>query len=315
MISMRTWLAGQDWKEVYDCESPSEKAETLQSMLFQSYQNFFPEKTLRIISDDQPWMNQKLKKRDRKRKREYNKHRKSENWKRLDKSFKTNVKLVKSNFYKRMMGDLMTKNTSKWYTTLKRMTAHDQQKNEKVIIPDMNHLSDKEQAESLANHFSKIPNEYEQLRKEDITILTILERDIPQFSEVQVWEKFIQLKTNKSIVKGDIPVKIYKEFAAHITEPLTHIYNSSLMKGEYPAIYKFETSTPVPKKYPVEKMDQMRNITGLLTPDKVFEKLISEIIISDMKEKADLSGNQKENSIKNYLIKMIHRIHTALDRN
>ena len=40
----------------------------------------------------------------------------------------------------------------------------------------------------------------------------------------------------------------------------------------------------------------MRNISGLLTADKIFEKLISEIKISDMNETLDTShfGNKKE---------------------
>ena len=50
------------------------------------------------------------------------------------------------------------------------MTAHDQPKNEKVIIPDIGHLSDIEQANKLADYFSEIPNEYEQLKKEDINM-------------------------------------------------------------------------------------------------------------------------------------------------
>ena len=72
-------------------------------------------------------------------------------------------------------------------------------------------------------------------------------------------------------------------------------------------IYKFEISTPVPKRYPVESMSQMRNISGLLTADKIFEKLLSEMIIVDMKDKADCAqyGNQKETSIQHYLIRMI----------
>ena len=58
--------------------------------------------------------------------------------------------------------------------------------------------------------------------------------------------------------------------AAYIVEPLTHVFNESLIQGEYPAIYKYEICTPVPKKYPVKNMDQIRNISGLLTADKVF---------------------------------------------
>ena len=62
---------------------------------------------------------------------------------------------------------------------------------------------------------------------------------------------------------------------------------------------------------------QMRNISGLLTFDKVMEKMISEIMISDMKVKVDPAqyGNEKGTSIQHYLIKMVHRILTVLDNN
>ena len=57
----------------------------------------------------------------------------------------------------------------------------------------------------------------------------------------------------------------------------------------------------------------MRNISGLVT----FEKLLSDMMISDMKATVDPSqyGNEKRTSIQHYLIKMIHRILTALDNN
>ena len=118
-------------------------------------------------------------------------------------------------------------------------------------------------------------------------------------------------------VQGDLPAKLYKEFAAIISEPLTSVYNASIHQGEYPSIYKYEISTPVPKKYPVETVSQMRKISGLLTADEVFEKLLSEIIIGDMKDKADCAqyGNEKQTFIQHYLIKMIHRIQEALDNN
>ena len=61
----------------------------------------------------------------------------------------------------------------------------------------------------------------------------------------------------------------------------------------------------------------MRNISGLLNFDKVMEKMISEVMISDMKSKTDPSqfGNERGTSIQHYLIKMIHRILTVLDNN
>ena len=75
--------------------------------------------------------------------------------------------------------------------------------------------------------------------------------------------------------------------------------------------------TPVPKEYPPKNMDQLRNISGLLNLDKIAEKLVSRLMISDMKAKIDPSqfGNQKGLSIQHYLIKMIDRVLEALDKN
>ena len=112
----------------------------------------------------------------------------------------------------------------------------------------------------MASHFSEIPNEYEQLQKEDIDISPISTDNIPQFKTVQIWGKLTQLNPNKSTFNGDLPARIFKEFAALLAEPLTHIYNTSLVQGIYPAIYKFEICTPVPKKYPPEKKEYEKYI-------------------------------------------------------
>ena len=52
-----------------------------------------------------------------------------------------------------------------------------------------------------------------------------------------------------------------------------------------------------------------------MTGNKVEEKLISELIISDMKEKLDPSkyGNQHGLSIQHYLVNMIHKILVDLE--
>ena len=89
---------------------------------------------------------------DRRRKRIYHKERRSEKWKKLDKKFKQEVKSAKSNFYKNMIADLRTKNPSQWYSSLKRISGYDQ-KSEKSIILDINHQTDQEQAETIADFF------------------------------------------------------------------------------------------------------------------------------------------------------------------
>ena len=116
---------------------------------------------------------------------------------------------------------------------------------------------------------------------------------------------------------GDFPARFIKHFAPYLAEPFTDIINTSIARGEYPHIYKFEVSTPVPKVYPTLKVSQLRNISGLLNFDKIMEKLLAELMIEDMKDEFDPSqyGNQEGISIQHYLINMVHRILTALDKN
>ena len=51
------------------------------------------------------------------------------------------------------------------------------------------------------------------------------------------------------------------------------------MRGEWSKLYKSEIITPVPKIFPPSSPDDLRNISGLLTFNKIAEKIISEIII------------------------------------
>jgi hypothetical protein len=146
---------------------------------------------MKIHSKDAPWMTHKLKKRDRRRKRVYHKQRRSEKWKILDRNFKTEVKSAKENFYTNIIADLRTKNPSKWYSSLKRISPYDQ-KSGKVVIQEINHQDDQQQADNIADYFSSIPNEYEVLKSEDIKIPEFTEDQIPQFHPTQVWLQLVK---------------------------------------------------------------------------------------------------------------------------
>ena len=314
---MKDWFIDKSWMEVTEAVTAHDKAEVFQKILIDKLDEIFPEKVRTFSSDDQPWMSHKLKKIDRRRKRIFHKERRSEKWKNLDKLFKIEVKAAKAKFYSKSVADLKNKKPHQWYSALKRITSHDQHKRKTVNINEINHLSNQDQAEMIADQFASIPNEYSSLQSEDVVIPVFSEDDIPQFEPFQVWFFLSKIATNKATVPGDFPAKLIKLFAAYLAEPLTDIINTSIKRGEYPTIYKFEVSTPVPKTYPPEKISQMRNISGLLNFDKIMEKLISQLMISDMETNMDPTqyGNQRGVSIQHYLINMIHRILTVLDNN
>ena len=86
--------------------------------------------------------------------------------------------------------------------------------------------------------------------------------------------------------------------------------------GEYPNLWKMEVQTPIPKVFPLKKVCELQSISGLLNLDKVTEKIFGDIIASDMEENLDPSqfGNQEGTSIQHYLVKMLHKIFTEVDK-
>ena len=102
-----------------------------------------------------------------------------------------------------------------------------------------------------------------------------------------------------------------------LSVPFSDILNTIVKLGQWPNLYKKETVTPIPKKFPPNTLNDLRNITGLLTFDKIAEKIISELMISDMENFIDPSqyANQKGISLQHYLIKMINQILSDTDRN
>ena len=189
-------------------------------------------------------------------------------------------------------------------------------KREQLNVESINHMTDVQQVEAIANEFAKARNVgFTPLRKEDILIHAFSECDIPVISVEKVKLHLSQLKTKTSQLDDDIPSRVLKVFSSQIAVPLTNIINTSIKRGEWPDCWKTEYATPIPKEFPIKDINSLRNISGLKTCDKIAEKIISELIIEDMKNKLDPSqyANQPGVSIDHYLVKLVHKILVTLD--
>ena len=66
--------------------------------------------------------------------------------------------------------------------------------------------------------------------------------------------------------------------------PVADIVNTGLTVGHWLKYYKRETITPTPKQFPPENREMLRPIANLCNLNKIMEKIVSEMVISDMKE-------------------------------
>ena len=125
-------------------------------------------------------------------------------------------------------------------------------------------MSDKEQAEAIADSFSAISNEYQPVNKESIKIPPFSSSSIPHYKPFQIRKYLEKIKTNKSTAPGDIPAKIIKEFAHSLCVPFTDIINSGFKVGHWPRTYKREFITPTPKQLPAEDREMLHLIANLV---------------------------------------------------
>ena len=127
------------------------KADFLQNTLMSKFNEIFPQKSIRVSEDDEPWFTEKLKVLDRSRKREYFRHQKSPKWHILNKQFLTSLKLAKESYRKKILDDLKTSKPGQWYSKIKRMTGQFNEGSSDMLVEEICELSCDEQAKKIAD--------------------------------------------------------------------------------------------------------------------------------------------------------------------
>ena len=123
------------------------------------------------------------------------------------------------------------------YTALRKLELGDsfiEWKNSGFTLPghvDEN-LSTSQSAEKLADYFSHISQEFKPISPVEFpprikAILAAGKTDSskPVLDEWQVHEKLKKSKKPNSVIPGDLPVKLVKEFTPELSKPIAHIYN------------------------------------------------------------------------------------------
>ena len=114
-------------------------------------------KKIKICSEDEPWFNFKLKKLDRRRKREYIKHKKSKKWHFLNSKFEEKFSEEKEKYYTNIVEDLKISQPGQWYSKLKRMSSHDQAKSEEPIVLSFDGPLTRHKQKKLLSNSVKLP--------------------------------------------------------------------------------------------------------------------------------------------------------------
>ena len=101
----------------------------------------------------------------------------------------------KKKFFDDMVRQVKEADPSKWYSMLKRITNYHKDKTERLDIEERNHLTDKDQAEAIADGFNTISQEYEEVKKENIAMPEIHDGTILKFEPWQIKKYLDRIKS------------------------------------------------------------------------------------------------------------------------
>ena len=130
-----------------------------------------------------------------------------------------------------------------------------------------------------------------------------------------VYIKIIRAKKPNSSVPGDLPKKIVQQFPDLLAIPTTFLFNSITTSAVYPEQWKTEHQIPLPKVFPPESEDDLRNIAKTPFLSKVYESFIAGWLLPIIQPFLDPGQcGMKGLSITHYLIKLLHFVHSTWDK-
>ena len=198
-------------------------------------------------------------------------------------------------------------------------------KNNSFILPSHadENLTPLQSAEKFADYFSLISQEFEPIcpekfppKVQDILSVGKLDSEKPVLNEWEVYAKLKKCRKPNSIIPGDIPVKLVKEFSPELATPIKTIFNRITETAVYPHQWVIEYQTVIPKvQLPISE-DETRNIASTAFFSKLYEAFIGDWIFPFIAPFIDPGqcGGLKGSSITHYLVKLLHFIHSNIDQ-
>lgn len=103
------------------------------------------------------------------------------------------------------------------------------------------------------------------------------------FSVDQVGAALVAIKSKTCTGPDDIPSILLKECSSALVWHLTHLFNYSLMHGVFPKLWKSSYIIPIHKSGLKNWVENYRGIAILSVIPKLFEKLVRDSLIFDVK--------------------------------
>jgi hypothetical protein len=279
---------------------------------------FLPRYTVNRRTDDKPWITDKFQCLIRRRQQAW-----SSGNRKLYNQLRNQVnrlsKRLRKQYYDKHIKSLHDCNSYNWWRQMKKLTG---QSSKPELISLINTVADGNtqilaelingSLQQVSNDLSPLPPVWPVVANE--TTSCVANKFI--IEQYEVFNKLSRINIHKSPGPDGIPNWFLRDFAFAITEPICHIFNTSVSRGIVPSLWKEANVVPIPKsRPPLSIHEDLRPISLTPTLSKILESLVGRWILTTVEDKLDVRqfGARRGRSTTHALTAITHMWHEALD--
>ena len=296
--------------------------------IFQLSSECIPYKIASVRPSETPWMHNELRKLMRKRKRAYDKAKRTQlqqHWDQYKRLRNDTTKLLRSskkNYFDNLANKLTSSHnlsSKDWWKTLKSfLSTQDKASPPPLKENDIIYTDDKEKA-NLLNSYFKTQSDLNDAGKELPHIIQTNPNNLTQLvtNPTEVKSILETLQTGKASGPDNINNYVLKICSSELSHPLSKLFNLSLSLSKVPKAWKEANVTPVFKKDDPTDCKNYRPISLLSTLGKVMEKIVHKHVFNFFSANNVItslqSGFVTGDSTANQLVDIYNTFSKALD--
>ena len=288
------WITSTDFSGISSSLSVSEHAQKLQELLMDKLDELCPTQTMRVSQQDKPFINKELKMLNRRKQRTYVKEGKSQKYLDIKKEFDKKYKAAAERYIRAKVDDLKEAQPGRAYNILKTLGSEPGCTDDHTFsLPahKEQNLSDEECANKIAEHFAEISAEFKPLDPtqlpDRVKVKVNDDSRPPVISEHDCYIKLRSAKKPKSVIPGDLPNTIVKEFMVELSNPVSELCNNIAQSARWPEQFKTEYITPIAKTQPPLTEDDLRPIAMTSFFSKIMEQFVVSWLLEIVGKKMD----------------------------
>ena len=304
---------GYDWNEMEAIVGVDKKTEFFHAVIEKMKDECFPLVRSRIRSDEDPWVNERVRAWIKKRNSIFQLQVRDVVWKSARDEVRNELKRARKFYYDREVEKIKNASNKRVLanTALKNLRGADRPK--PWCITDLEPEKKEEYlVEELADFFNSVSSDH--LPIDAALVPQTYDRPIFELTPEMIRDSVKSLKKPNSMVPGDVSPRLVNRVIDVLAFPIATIFNLVPLKLQWPELWKREYQTVIPKKASPSDFNELRN----LSCTNFFSKILESFVVDSIKNEINISelqyGGMKGCGTDNFLVEVWNNILETLDQ-